>query len=127
MTTSSRLTSQIIHGLSNLPVIDVVAVEEIDISLIELLVGLLGTVGRPGALHADEASSRHSGHHRRGHARCYDTQHPFARGFPFRPTKISSSSLPFVLVCCVNRPGRKSRPTGRVVCGTDGATFGAHF
>lgn len=108
--TSSRLTGQVIHGLSNLPVIDVVAVEEVDVSLIELLVGLLGTVGRPDALAADDASGRHPGHHRRGHACRYDAQHLLVEEclLSSRSKKISSSSIPSVSVCCVNRPGRKT-------------------
>lgn len=101
---TDELTGQIIHGFPNLPVIDVIAVEEVDISLIELLVGLCGAMGHsPSVLDANEAGGRHSGHHRRGYAWYYDAQHAFLWEFSLRPKKISSSRIPSV--CCVNPIG----------------------
>lgn len=75
----NELTGQIVHGLPDLPVIDIVAVEEVHVSLVELLVGLLGAVvGRSGALRADDGGRRprhHRAARRRGHACRYDAQH----------------------------------------------------
>lgn len=101
-----ELTGQIVHSLPDLPVIDIVAVEEIHISLIELLVGLLGAaVGCSGALSADDGSPRyHRGTRRRGHACRYDAQHFFPLKILAREMSVRAAGLS---VCCVNQP-RKS-------------------
>lgn len=115
-TIKRELTGQIVHGLPDLPVIDVVAVEKIHISLVEFLVGLRRTaVGCSGALRADDGDRsprHHRGARRRGHACRYDAQHFFSLG-------ILAREGTRCVICLLRKPATtevdRSGSTGRIV------------
>jgi hypothetical protein len=62
--TSWGLTGQIIHGLPNLPMIDIVAVEELFVAFVKLFIGFLRVSSSDG-LRAN-GSDRFPRYHRRG-------------------------------------------------------------